>query len=314
MTTPYRIDVHHHLTPPDYISALGPDVELPPPQRFWSVAKSIEDMDRAGVATAMVSMTTPGLWFGEDAAARRLARGCNEYAARMAADHRGRFGVFAALPLPDIEGSLREIEYALDVLHADGITLFTSYDRRWLGDPLFTPVLAELDRRKAVIHVHPTCMECCLNLIPDVNEATIEYGTDTARTIASLVFSGTASRLPDLRLIFSHAGGTMPALIERFVNRAELPQVAARLPHGLHHELRKFFYDTAQSANPAAMEPLRYVAPVSQILFGTDFPFRTADKHVKGLRECGFTEGELQAIERDNALGLLPRLRSQPKS
>lgn len=313
MSTPYRIDVHHHLTPPDYISALGPGIELPPPQRDWSVAKSIEDMDRSGVASAVVSLTTPGLWFGEAAAARRLARGCNEYAARMAADHPGRFGVFAALPLPNIEGSLREIEYALDVLHADGFALFTSYERHWLGDPLFEPVLAELNRRNALVHVHPTCMECCLNLIPDVNEATIEYGTDTARTIASLVFSGAASRFPNLRLIFSHAGGTMPALIERFVNLADLPHVAARLPNGLHYELRKFFYDTAQSANPVAMSALCCVAPTSQVLFGTDFPFRSADKHVRGLRECGFGERDLQLIESDNALGLLPRLLSQPK-
>jgi predicted TIM-barrel fold metal-dependent hydrolase len=161
-------------------------------------------MDKAGVATAITSITTPGVSFGDPVAARRLARECNEYAARLVVDFPGRFGVFAALPLPDIEGSLRETAYALDVLKADGVCMFTSYGDRWLGDPEFTPVMAELDRRKAVLYTHPTAPNCCRNLVPDVPAPIIEYGTDTTRTIASLVFSGTAARFPNIRFIFSH--------------------------------------------------------------------------------------------------------------
>ncbi len=306
----FRIDVHHHMAPPDYIAEISG--RLPPrgPLQGWTPAASIEDMERASVAVAILSITTPGLWFGDDEKARHLARLCNDYGAKLASDHSGRFGLFAALPFPDIDGSLKEIEYALDVLKADGIGLYTSYGDKWLGHAAFAPIFAELDRRKALVYTHPTINNCCRNLIPDVNEAIIEYGTDTTRTIADFVFSGAASRYPDLRLIFSHAGGTMPFLIERFVNLAKDPKLAARLPHGVLAELKRFYYDTAQSSNPGAMSSLKELVAASQIVFGTDFPFRTLEQHVEGLVHCGFSAAELQAIERDNALALLPRLRA----
>ena len=138
---PHRIDVHHHLAPPTYVAELVPKQLLQPVSRNWTPARSLEDMDRAGVATAITSVTTPGVWLGDSTAARRLARECNEYAARMVVDFPGRFGLFAALPLPDIEGSLREIAHALDVLKADGVCLFTNYVDKWLGDAAFTPVM-----------------------------------------------------------------------------------------------------------------------------------------------------------------------------
>ena len=141
-----RIDVHHHIAPPAYLAAVGPDIN--PPLRTWSLAKAVEDMDQADVATAIVSITQIAMRLSDPERIRRLARDCNEYAARMVADHRGRFGMFVALPLPDIEGSLREIEYGLDQLKADGVGLYTSYHDAWLGDPLFEPLFEELNRRK----------------------------------------------------------------------------------------------------------------------------------------------------------------------
>jgi 6-methylsalicylate decarboxylase len=142
-----RIDVHHHFAPPAFIAALGAEHEPNPPSRNWTVRQSIDDMDRAGVKTAILSITVPGLWFGDAAAARRLARACNDYGAQLAADHPGRFGLFAALPFPDVDGSLEEIAYALDVLHADGIGFYTSYGNQWLGSPAFDPIL---DRKSVV--------------------------------------------------------------------------------------------------------------------------------------------------------------------
>jgi predicted TIM-barrel fold metal-dependent hydrolase len=274
----------------------------------WSLQKSLDDMGEAGVATAVLSITTPGFWFGDGHETRRLVRLCNDYAARLVADHPGRFGLFAALPLPDVEGSLREIEYALDTLKADGVGLYTDYQAKYLGDPAFSPVLAELDRRKCVVYTHPACPDCCKNLVPGVSEASIEYGTDTTRTIASLVFSGAVARYGNIKFIFSHAGGTMPFLIERFDRLALSTAAKAHLPHGLRHELARFHYDTAQSANPSALSCLLKIASVSQVLYGTDFPFRTSIEHVEGLRTCGFSAAELNAIERDNALQLLSRL------
>ncbi len=208
-------------------------------------------MDKAGVLTALTSITTPALRFLDEAGARKLARECNEYTAKLVADRKGRFGMFAVMPMPSVEGTLHEIAYALDTLKADGIGLLTSYGDKWLSDPAFASVLEELNRRKAVVYTHPTTANCCGNLIPDVPEAIIEWGTDTTRTIASLVFSGTAARLADLRIIFSHGGGTLPFLAERFLR---LPlnnrTLAARVPNGVIAELRRFYYDTSAIAWP----------------------------------------------------------------
>ncbi|MGO4716481.1 amidohydrolase family protein [Bradyrhizobium sp. 2TAF24] len=308
-TVPFRIDVHHHLTPPDYVTAITGKAHLPVPAANWSLAKSLDDMDAAGVQTAVLSISTPGLWFGDAAAAARLARGCNDYMARLIADNPGRFGSFAALPLPNADATLGEIAYALDTLKADGVSVFTSYDGKWLGDALFVPVFDELNRRKAVVSVHPNTTACCGNLIPYIPDSVIEYGTDTTRTIASLIFSGAAERWPDIRFIFSHAGGAMPFLIERFEVLARMPQAAKMLPGGVRAPLQRFFYDTAQSSNPAAMGALRQLVEPTQILFGTDFPYRTSLEHVTGLAGCKVLAPDLRRIERDNALGLLPRLR-----
>src|SRR5439155_10704131 len=193
-----RIDVHHHFGPPTYVAALTDKGIAQRPVIEWTVAKSLDDMDKAGVATAVVSITTPGMTFVDAAAGRRLARECNEYGVKLARDYPGRFGLFAAMPMPDVEGTLAEIAYALDTLKADGIGFFTSYGDKWLGDPAFTPVMEELNRRKAVAYTHPTAPNCCRSLVPDIPPAVVEYGTDTTRTIASVVFSGTAARCPDI--------------------------------------------------------------------------------------------------------------------
>lgn len=280
----------------------------------WSPQKSLEDMDKGGVATAIASVTNPGIWFGDAKQSRRLARAFNEFAARLAADHPGRFGVFAALPLPDAEGSLAEIEYALDTLKADGIGLMTNYGDRWLGDPAFEAVMAELNRRKAVVYTHPVAANCCADLLPDIRDAVIEFATDTTRAIARILFSGTAAKYPDIRWIFSHAGGTAPFLAERLLRVPVVTkELAARVPNGVIHELRKFHYDLAQAAHPFALASLTRLVSTSQMLFGTDFPFRTAADHVQGLIEYGFGEADLRAIDRDNALRLMPGL-GMPKA
>ena len=278
--------------------------------RNWSVARTLDDMDKAGVATSILSVTTPqvGLALTGDAAnAARIARESNEWAARLAQDNKGRFGSFAMLPMQTPDGALREIAYALDVLKADGIGLLTSYDDKWLGHPSFAPVMDELNRRKAVLYTHPTAASCCRTLQPDVPATVIEFGTDTTRTITDIVFSGTAARCPDLRFIFSHAGGTLPFLTERLVKMPVLdPKLAARVPRGVLFELKRFYYDTAWSAHPMALASLTKLVDTSQILFGSDYPYRTGEDNVKGLIDYGFSAGELRAIGRGNAQKLLP--------
>jgi len=308
MAAPHRIDVHHHFVPPAYRDEMNKKRPMQPCMQAWSVQNSIDDMDKAGTQTAMVSITTPGLYFGHVEEARRLSRLCNEYAMEMSRNYPGRFGLFAGLPWPDVEGSLKEAEYALDTLKADGICLFTSYGDKWLGHASFAPLFEELNRRKAIIYLHPHAAACCYNLIEEVNEAVIEYGTDTSRAIGSIIFTGTATRYPDIKWIFSHAGGTMPFLIERFVNLAKAPRYKAALPNGLMPELQKLYFDTAQAANISALGCLRTVVPVSQILFGTDYPYRESIEHVDGIAGCHFSAADVQAIDRDNALRLMPYL------
>jgi len=303
---PYRIDVHHHLYPPAYRTALGTlSAGLP----AWSPQQSIEEMDRGGIATSLLSISSPGVWFGDAEQGRRLARIVNDYGAMTARDHPGRFGLFAALPLPDIDGSLREIEYALDTLKADGIGLLTSYGDKWLGDAGFAPIWAELNRRKTVVYTHPTTAACCGNLHNDVPAVMIEWATDTTRTAASLLFSGTAARYPGIRWILSHGGGTTPFLLSRFqFQEASMKNKEQLLPNGLMYELKKFYYDTAQANSAPALAALSKVAPPSQILLGTDYPFRTAAEVTSGLMAQHFSAKDLRAIERDNALRLLPKL------
>ncbi len=308
---PHRIDIHSHITPPSYSADLGPKHLLSPPALGWTLAKFLEEMDEGGVATSITSLPPPGVWTGDDLLARSIARGCNDYAARLITDHPGRFGMFAALPLPDIAGSLREIAYAFDELKADGVAMFTNYGDKWLGDPFFAPVFEELNRRKAVAYTHPKAANCCKNVLAGINDSNIEYATDTTRAIAQIVFNGVSTRYPDVRMIFSHAGGTMPFLSERFVTLAKSPEFAQRLPQGFLAETNKFYYDTAQSTSPAAIAALLRVVPVSQIVFGTDYPFGIAAPTAQELKECGLLKPkDLRAIDRENALRLLPKYRT----
>ena len=305
-----RIDVHHHYVPPVYVSEINPKSTLPPPVRFWTLEKTLADMETGGTTTSILSVTTPGLWFGDKTASAKLARACNDYAAKMVSDApKGRFGMWVALPLPDVDATLKEIEYGMDTLKADGVGFFTSYDNKYLGDPSYAPILQELNRRKAVLYTHPNSCTFCSQLVPNINEATLEYGFDTTRTIASIIFNGAAAKYPDIKFIFSHAGGTMPFLVQRFQNQGLEPQVKANIPRGVMYELQRFYYDTAQAYNPVAMQALAKVVPMSQVVFGTDFPFRRAVDHVNGLKTCGFTDADLMAIDSGNALRLLPKFK-----
>ena len=306
--TARRIDVHHHFIPPRHLEAVLSQREsgrTPP----WSPQIAIAEMDRNGVATSICSLVQPGVWLGDVQKSRTLARECNEYGARMMADHPGRFGYFAAIPLPDADGSLREIEFALDTLEADGIGLMTSFDDKYLGDAMFAPVYEELNRRNAVVYVHPTQPGCCTGLVPGVTVSTIEYATDSTRTIASLIFSGTAAKYPNIRWIFSHGGGTVPFLVGRFerlaAERKDPWLTGGALPH-----LRRFFYETAQANHKGALDALLAIIPVSNVLFGSDYPLRPASEVVEGLRAYSFTAAQRRAIDRENAERLMPRLRT----
>lgn len=307
---PRRIDVHHHYFPPEYLRSAKPARSFPPPMMNWVPQKSLDSMDLGGVRTAMLSITTPGIWFGDPALAQRLARTCNDYAAGLRRTYPSRFGFFTALPLPDVAASLTEVAYGFDVLKADGVGLFTSYPGGiWLGSPKLDPLFAELDRRGAIVFVHPTSNACCADLTePNVDDSMIEYETDTARAIANYIFSGASERFPNVKMIFSHGGGTMPSLIGRFLVKQSDPQFGARVPGGVVKRLQTFYYDTAQIANPEALGALTKLVPPSRILFGTDFPYGNAEHDVAALPSAApFTPADLVAIGSANAQALFPR-------
>ena len=318
------IDFHHHFGPPQWTSFLASRNVLHPSWTGWTPTRGVEELDRANVATAMISITYPGIWLGENVvpidATRSLARDCNEYGAKMVTDHPGRFGLFAVLPLPDIYGSLREIEYVFDTLKADGVGILTSYGDKWLGDPSFAPVFAELNRRKAIVFTHANVPSCCTRggsgaqryLVPGVNNNVIEYGTDTTRAIMSLVVINANDLYPNIRFTFSHAGGTMPFLIERILGRKDMASLTdpAR-PNVRLHQLRQFYYDTANANNAVALDALTKVVGVSQIVLGTDFPYEgPVAEQLSDLKTCGiFTAERLQAVCYGNARKLVPRLK-----
>jgi predicted TIM-barrel fold metal-dependent hydrolase len=326
------IDVHHHIYPPHYTRAnlarLLADAPLDPASTYlnWTPEQTIDEMDRNGVAAAVTSITSPGIWFGNNADGRHWARECNEYGARLASDHPGRFGMFAAIPLPDTSGSLHEIAYALDILKLDGIGLLTNYNGRYLGDAAFAPVFDELNRRQAVVFVHPILTSCCrtpprpsagqLGAAPAVNQPLDKLRpwagpTDTTITITSLLYSGTLARCPDIRFIFAHGGGTLPMVINRINGNAAhgfTPERRAEImPHGLTFEVQKLYFDIAGVINnPAALAADWKMAPMSQFMFGSDHPFGPLTQ-TSLLEKLDLPADALAVLRRDNALRLFPR-------
>lgn len=309
------VDTHHHFYAPEYQKAwLDWEDKRGIPhfaqQLGWSPARALEAMDRAGVQTAMLSLaSTPGVWFDAGPAqAVRIARLCNEYGAQMVRDHRGRFGLFATLPMIDAEASLKEIDYALGTLHADGFGLQTNYGDKWPGDPAFRAVFEELNRRKALVYFHPLAASCCGRLAvgPGAFPAVIEVPHDTTRAVASLLLTGSFARYRDIRWLFSHAGGTVPMLAGRmdyfFRNLKNIREIA---PQGVEAELRRLYYDTANATHPASMAALLKVVPGSQVVFGSDYPYVPIADQAAALRSQGLDPALVAAIESGNARRLL---------
>lgn len=313
----HRIDVQHHILPPAYVEAVGagPIAEMIVSGRCpeWSPQVSVDAMDRHGIATSVVSLSAPGLPFADEAAVVAMARACNDYVARMQQDFPGRFGTFATLPLPFVDASLAEIDRAFGTLGADGVCILTSYGATYPGDAALAPVMDELNRRKAVVHVHPTLsVDATLVGLPP---ASLEFPFDTTRAVASLLFTGTFTRCRDIRFVFSHAGGAVPFLAERMARLERRPDFKKHVPDGVIAELKRHYYDVALSANRFSFSALLELVGTDHVLFASDFPFAAEDTMggtVAGLQTLGLSAADLAAIERDNALALMPGLTHAP--
>jgi 6-methylsalicylate decarboxylase len=310
--TPRLIDVHAHIVP-DFWHRAQADAGLVPTSGArieWSPQRALKTMDANGIAAAILSVSFPGVHFGEPRAAAALARRCNELAAELIERHPGRFGAFAVLPLHDVNGALGEAEFALDRLRLDGVVLQASYGGRFLGDPAFEPVLAELHRRRAAVFVHPGMHPTSRELGIPWPGFMLEFVIDTSRAAMNLVFSGALERYGDINFILAHGGGVIPYIAWRL---SVAPVISPLLPQWTQDRifalLRRFWYDTALCADRRSMPSLLETAAPERVLFGSDWPYaptEITELSVAGLR--GAIPDHLRAgIERENALALFPR-------
>ena len=309
------VDVHHHVIPDFYWEASNEDGNaaggITPPR--WSLDGAIAYLDEARIDVAVPSISTPGVHFGDDAAARSLAHAVNEYLAGIKHDRPDRFGAFAALPLPDIEGSLEQIAYALDVLELDGVSMFTNAGGSYLGDARFDPIFAELQRRAAVVFVHPTASPDPIAHTLDPPDSLLDYPVDTSRAVAKLHYSNTFARTPDVKYVLAHAGGTIPFVASRFAIVDEMDVIPGARERGAFADvLPRLFWDTASAFSDPVLHMLRSVAGLGNVVFGTDYPYPRDAISIAGLRRLEQTV-ELDDGERRGVLGaaaekLIPRL------
>ncbi|WP_420210648.1 amidohydrolase family protein [Burkholderia aenigmatica] len=310
----HRIDVHHHFIPPAYRDAMSrhglhkvAGAALPE----WSADASLDVMNANAIQTALLSISAPGVYFGDVEEARKLARQCNEYTAGLCDTYPGRFGSFAVLPMPFTEHACSETVHALDVLKADGVVLLGSTEGKFLGAPEFDELMAELDRRHAVVFVHPNLHRTSEELGLGAPGFLIEFLCDTTRAALNLMLTGTMERYPNIRWILAHAGGFLPYVAWRLSLANLMPEYVSMVPAGVLTYIRRFHFDTALSPAAYPQAALRELVEPSQILFGSDFPFAPAPVTAMqrdALERSSVWSSEARAgIERGNALRLFPR-------
>jgi len=297
-----RIDVHHHVVPPQYVE------DTPLPIAIPDTDTQLEWMEGFGIQAAITSLT-PRVFLPHPGKERQIARACNEFQATLVRDHPKSFGSFAVLPLPDVDGALEEIRYALDSLHLDGVGFFSNQGNVYLGDPRLDPIFDELDRRQAIAFVHPAHCNSPSESNLKAPGSVIEYVADTSRAIVNLLFNGTITRYPSVRMIFSHAGGTVPFLTHRINGIAQhaKPPITDVTP-----TLQSLYYDIASAAVSYAVRSLQALVETSHILWGSDLPFIQGQRQQDEIDEWqeydGFDPAAKAAVERENALQLFPRL------
>jgi predicted TIM-barrel fold metal-dependent hydrolase len=313
-----RIDVHAHFLPDVYAQALAGaglrtlDGGFPVPK--WSAAAAVEMMDRQEIATAIVSLSSPSAHFLPPAERPALVAKVNDAGAELMRSHPGRFGYFATLPMPDIPASLAELRRAFDELGADGVVLQTNTDGTYLGSPAFTPILAELNRRKATLFLHPTSPACFEALGLGRPAPLLEFPLDTTRTIVDLLYARSLQTNPDIKVIVPHGGAALPALVARIAAFAGLPFIEPRPASEaeVFETLERLYYDVALSAHPVPFAALRRIAPITQILFGSDWPFTPEPGVARNIHQLttanGLSGSEARAVARDNAERVFPRL------
>ncbi len=301
-----KIDIHQHVVPPFWADYLR---EHPSPHRLpqWSPDEALASMDRQGIAKAYLSLSVPGVLAWPAGERAEVARQVNGYTADLVAQHPARFGNLATLPLPDVDAAIAEAEYAFEVQGVDGVIVLTNYGDRYLGDPVFEPLWAELDRRAAVVLVHPDSTS--LPNLDGIPASMVDFPFASTRTAVDMVFKGVLDRHPNVRVVLSHAGGFLPYAAERFVRGgAALPGMPGR--DHLMAAFRRFYLDTALSTGSMVLPSLLAFADPTHIVFGSDYPYAAgqAEEFTAGLDTNPLLSAEaLDAITQVNVRTLLAR-------
>ncbi len=310
-----KIDVHHHVLPDFYKDVQrSAGITGSAYQAFpeWSPEISLNLMDELGIDTTIFSFTSPGIWFGDLAQTRQLARQFNDWLAELTAKNPARFGAFGFLPLPDIEASVKEIGRMQDELGLDGVCLLTNVDDRYIGHPDFWPVYEELNKRKMVTFIHPCYPPGVEAKGWDIPRMLIDYPFETTKVATNLIFNGVMEKLPDIKFILSHSGGTLPMLAHRIALFDKKTKQQGNYPKGALHYIKQFWYDVALSGDKAPLDALFAFADPARVLFGTDFPYIWRDAAVSETHGYegykGIDAATRANVDRNNALKLFPRL------
>jgi predicted TIM-barrel fold metal-dependent hydrolase len=309
---PGKLDVHAHYLPPSYRAALEragcsqPDGMPQIPE--WSAEQHVALMDRLGIATSLLSVSTPGVHLDTDAAAIDLAREVNEAGRRAVVDHPGRFGLLASLPLPDVDASIAEVDHCIAQLDVDGFVVLTNIGGSYLGDPSWEPVYRELDRRGLPVLVHPTSPVCWEHTSLGRPRPMLEFLFDTTRAVVNMVLNGTVARHPNLRLIVPHAGATLPVIADRValfsLAIVDDPDV------DVLRDLGSLHFDLAGTPIPRQLDALLAITTLEHLHYGSDFPFTpdfVATLADERLASAGDPPGSLIASLRANTARLFPR-------
>ncbi|MDR7080214.1 putative TIM-barrel fold metal-dependent hydrolase [Neobacillus niacini] len=301
-----RIDTHHHIVPSKYSEWLNNKGVPAIPE--WSSETSLDMMGKNQIETAILSVTTPGVEPGGSLQeSRKMARELNEYCAQVVSDNPGRFGFWATLTLPDVDGALSEAAYALDELNADGIVLLANSKGTYLGDPLFDPLLEELNRRHTVVFVHPSALAA--PPVPGIPAYVSDFLLDTTRAATNMVVNGTLERFPNIKIILSHGGGFIPYAADRIGITIEQAMPEKFTRDGVINSLKRFYFDTALTGATSALPSLLTFADPSRITFGSDFPYAVSETATWFTQKLdNYKNADHHAINRGNAEALFPRL------
>ena len=314
------IDVHHHARPLEYneaLAAVGLTTFAGRPPGQWARERALDLMERNGVGTTILSSPDSESAFAHEALGISMSRRINEMYAGLIASDGKRFGGFASLPLPHVDAALRELAFSLDELQLDGVFLGTNHAGIYLGDPRFDPVFQELDRRGAVVFVHPASPRTTKPEGLNLPGWLIDFSADTTRCIANLIAADIPARFPNIRFIMSHAGGFAPYMLFRLATYEILDAVPGNVPtvefamNKVETALKSFYYDTTQSAHPTTLKLLLDLVGAEKIVFGTDHPQVTDSLYeasVAGVRAFTNDNPGSDGCIRENALRLFPRL------